>query len=60
MGYWIEPLTLDQTVAGSIPSQCLALLSFEARRFIHIVALYPGVGTILPGRMRTLFQKNVA
>ena len=34
--YWIEPLTLDQRVAGSFPGhQCLALLSFSKALYTH-------------------------
>ena len=40
--YWIEPLTLDQSVASSNPDmECTA--HFCARRFIHNAALNPGV-----------------
>ena len=33
--YWIEPLTLNQRVAGSIPRQCPALLSFSKALYPH-------------------------
>ena len=33
--YWIEPLTLDQRVAGSFSRQCLALLSFSKTIYPH-------------------------
>ena len=42
MVYWIEPLTLDPRVAGSIPVNAWHFCS-SARHFIHIAALHPGV-----------------
>ena len=35
MVYWHEPLTLDQKVAGMIPRQYLALLSFSKTLYPH-------------------------
>ena len=40
--YWIEPLTLDQRVAGSIPVNAWHFCP-SAIHFIHIAALHPGV-----------------
>ena len=40
--YWIEPLTLDQRVAGSIPANAWHFCP-SARHFIHIAALHVGV-----------------
>ena len=42
--YWIEPLTLDQRVPGSIPVNTMpGTFCPSARHFIHIAALHPGV-----------------
>ena len=44
MIYWIEPLTLDQRVAGLIPvNTCTWHFCPSARQFIHIAAQNPGV-----------------
>ena len=40
--YWIEPLTLNQRVPGSIPVSARHFCP-SARHFIHIAALHPGV-----------------
>ena len=40
--YWIEPLTLDQRVPGSIPVNAWHFCA-SARHYIHIAALHPGI-----------------
>ena len=40
--YWVEPLTLNQRVAGLIPVNAWHFCP-SARHFIHIIVLYPGV-----------------
>ena len=54
MVYWIEPLTLDQRVPGSIPRQCLALFVLQ-QDTLSTLLLSTQVYKWVPGRMRTLF-----
>ena len=49
----IEPLALDQRVAGSTPID-----AWHFCPFVHIAALHPGVQMGIPGRMQMLFVAN--
>ena len=56
--YWIELLTLNQTVAGSIPVRTSALLSFSKALYPHCcspIVLSTQVYKWVPGRMRMRF-----
>ena len=54
MVYWIEPLTLDQRVAGSIPVTAWHFLSFS-KTLLSTLLLSTQVYKWVPSRMRTLF-----
>ena len=54
MAYWIEPLTLDQRVAGSIPVNGWHFFVLQ-QDTLSTLLLSSQVYKWVPGRMRTLF-----
>ena len=57
MVYWIEPLTLNQRVPGSIPVNARHFLSFSKALYPHCCSpprCINGYPVWVPGRMRTV------